>query len=218
MSSINGLGNTDYSIPAVRPTAPSPEADFLSLTDSTVQPTAVGSSASSSAQSSASSQQELDREEAFAKMMVNLQSTTAQVTTPGSTDSSNDLSAASAVGSLTSASNTTSTGTQSAADEFKAYMSLTPAQQMRYGALKSMGLTEADVKAMSPDAAAKVDAKVATIIKKQTEMQAATTPSSDATSSGTSASTGDKGASFLNSALLKLTQDANDTSAKLDLA
>jgi hypothetical protein len=220
MSSINGLGNTDYSIPAVRPTAPSPEADFLSLTDSTVQPTAVGSSASSSAQSSASSQQEQDREEAFAKMMVNLQSSTGQVTTPNSSDSSNELSAASAVGSLTSAgaSNTTSTSTQSAADEFKAYMSLTPAQQMRYGALKSMGLTEADVKAMSPDAAAKVDAKVATIIKKQTEMQAATTPSGGATSSGTSASTGDKGTSFLNSALLKLTQDANDTNAKLDLA
>lgn len=171
MSFISGLGRTDYSIPVVRSTSQSPEADFLSLNDSTVQPIAVGSSASSSAQSSASSQQEQDREEAFAKMMVNLQSSTGQVTTPDSSDSSNDLSVASAVGGLTGVGNTTSSSSQSAADEFKDYMSLTPAQKMRYGALKSMGLTEADVKAMSPDAAAKVEAKVTDMIKKHTEMQ-----------------------------------------------
>ncbi|MDB6051321.1 MAG: hypothetical protein JWR17_4067 [Pseudomonas sp.] len=217
MSFISGLGRTDYSIPVVRSTSQSPEADFLSLNDSTVPPIAVGSSASSSAQSSTSQQQEQDREEAFAKMMVNLQNPTGQVATTDSSSSS-DLAAASAVGGLTNVANASGTSTQSATDEFKDYMALTPAQKMRYSALKSMGLTEADLKAMPPDAAAKVEAKVADIIKKQTEMQASATPSGGAAGSGTSASADDKGTSFLNSALVKMTQDANDTSAKLALA
>ncbi|MEB0040765.1 MULTISPECIES: hypothetical protein [unclassified Pseudomonas] len=218
MSFISGLGRTDYSIPVVRSASQSPEADFLSLSDSTVQPTAVGSS-SASAQSSASSQQEQDREEAFAKMMVNLQNPMGQVASTDSSDSSDNLTAASAVGGVTNASSATgTTGTQSAADQFKDYMALTPAQKMRYGALKSMGLTEADLKAMSPDAAAKVETKLADIIKKQTEMQAAAAPSGGAAGSGTSASTDDKGNTFLNSALVKMTQAANETNAKLDLA
>ncbi|MEB0077672.1 hypothetical protein QN386_08380 [Pseudomonas sp. CCI3.2] len=221
MSFISGLGRTDYSIPVVRSASQSPEADFLSLSDSTVQPTAVGSS-SASAQSSASSQQEQDREEAFAKMMVNLQNPMGQVASTDSSDSSDNLTAASAVGGVTNASSATgttgTTGTQSAADQFKDYMALTPAQKMRYGALKSMGLTEADLKAMSPDAAAKVETKLADIIKKQTEMQAAAAQSGGAAGSGTSASTDDKGNTFLNSALVKMTQAANETNAKLDLA
>lgn len=218
MSFISGLGRTDYSIPVVRSTTKSPEADFLSLNDSTVQPLAVGSSASSSAQSTATSQQEQDREEAFAKMMVNLQGSTGQVAAPDSSDSSDDLAAASAVGGVTGAAGSSSTtGAQSAADEFKDYMAMTPAQKMRYSALKGMGLTEADVKSMSPDDAAKVNAKVADIIKKQSEMQTAASGGT-ATGSGAGASTGDKSPSFMDSTLVKLTQAANDTSAKLDLA
>ncbi|MEA9975626.1 MULTISPECIES: hypothetical protein [unclassified Pseudomonas] len=213
MSFISGLGRTDYSIPVVRSSTQSPEADFLSLSDSTVQPIALGSSSSASAQSSASSQQEQNRQEAFAKMMVTLQNSIGQVNTTNSSGSSNDLAQVSTAGGVTG-----TTGTKSAADDFKDYMAMTPAQKMRYGALKSMGLTEADLKALSPDAAAKVETKLAGIIKKQTEMQVAVASGSGALGSATSASIGDKGNSFLNSALVKLTQAANETTTKLSIA
>ncbi|MDY7560259.1 hypothetical protein QN382_10750 [Pseudomonas sp. 10B1] len=213
MSFISGLGRTDYSIPVVRSSTQSPEADFLSLSDSTVQPIALGSSSSASAQSSASSQQEQNRQEAFAKMMVTLQNSIGQVNTTNSSGSSNDLAQVSTAGGVTG-----TTGTKSAADDFKDYMAMTPAQKMRYGALKSMGLTEADLKALSPDAAAKVETKLAGIIKKQTEMQVAAASGSGALGSATSASIGDKGNSFLNSALVKLTQAANETTTKLSIA
>lgn len=224
MTTINSLGKPDYVAPIQSSTSQSTASasDFLSLLDPTAQAATVGSS-STSTQSSASSQQsEADREEAFAKMLVSMQNLGGQVAPTDSASSSDDLAQTSGVSGVGASSSTSSTS--SPLQEFKDYMALTPAQKMRYSDLKSVGLTEADLKALPPDQKAKVEAKLADIIKKQTEMQAnASTGTSTNSTSGTSTDTGtgtsadSQGQSFLNNALLQMTQSANEMKAKLEL-
>ncbi|TRO16074.1 hypothetical protein EQ836_05425 [Ectopseudomonas mendocina] len=56
--------------------------------------------------------------------------------------------------------------------EFMAYMAMTPAEKIRYGILKEMGLTEEDIEAMSPEQQQAVEQEIAQRIKDRAEMQA----------------------------------------------
>lgn len=218
MSTINGLGKHDLTIPVPRPVPTTSDSDsFLSLMDPTAQTSTAGSSTASSSSSASSQQQDEDRQEAFAKMMVSLQNSNSLVAAPTTSDSSSDGSVGQ-VGnsSLSALTDTASTSSgKSATDEFKDYMALTPAQKMRYSTLKSMGLTEADLKALPPADKAKVEAKIADVIKKQTEMQASASSGTDANSSSSS-STGDKGQSLVNAALLNMTESLSQEKSKLN--
>ena len=219
MSFISGLGRPDYTIPVQRTTAAStasPADDFLSLNDSTVQGS-MANLASVASQGSANSQQsEQEREEAFAKMMVNMQSQNVAQQTPttGTSDASNEgLTAVAGAAPSTVAS--TSGATSDATQEFQDYMKLSPAEKMRANILKSMGMTEASIKSMSPADQDKINAKVADIIKKQTELQlnasgtAAPTGAADSSGTGSSSDSNSNAPSFLNKALSGLTQAAN---------
>jgi TPP-dependent pyruvate/acetoin dehydrogenase alpha subunit len=62
--------------------------------------------------------------------------------------------------------------TQTPEDEFKAWASMTPAQQMRATMLASMGLTEDKLKAMSPADQKKVNDEIAKRIKDHVQDQA----------------------------------------------
>ncbi len=53
--------------------------------------------------------------------------------------------------------------------EFLAYARMSPAERMRDNILKSMGLTEDDVNAMSPADRQKLEAKIKELIKQQLE-------------------------------------------------
>jgi len=53
--------------------------------------------------------------------------------------------------------------------EFLAYAKETPAQQMRDSILRQLGLTEDDLKAMSPQDRAKVEQKIKDLIKQKVE-------------------------------------------------
>lgn len=220
MSTITGLGRYDLSVPIPRAVSTTSDSDsFLSLLDSTVQTEKVGSSASSSSSSSASSQQQdEDRQEAFAKMMVSLQNANSLVATPTTPDSSSSGVGQVGASSLNASVDATAgSSAKSALDEFKNYMALTPAQKMRYSTLKGMGLTEADLKAMSPADQAKVEAKIAEVLKKQTEMQASASTGTDS-SSGSSASAGNQGQSLVNAALLNMTQSLGQEKSRLGLS
>jgi hypothetical protein len=56
-----------------------------------------------------------------------------------------------------------------AADSIAAYVKMTPAQRMRANALKELGLTEDDLKKMSPDQDKAVEAQIANLIKMQAQ-------------------------------------------------
>ena len=218
MSIITGLGRYDLSVPIPRAVSTTSDSDsFLSLLDSTVQTEKVGSSASSSS-SASSQQQDEDRQEAFAKMMVSLQSANSLVATPTTSDSSSSGVGQVGASSLNASVDATAgSSAKSALDEFKDYMALTPAQKMRYSTLKGMGLTEADLKAMSPADQAKVEAKIAEVLKKQTEMQASASTGTDS-SSGSSANAGNQGQSLVNAALLNMTQSLGQEKSRLGLS
>jgi len=198
MSFISSLGRTDPNFRVTAPRPADPATEFLSLNDSTVQPPQVNS-ASSVSSSATSPQQEQDREEAFAKMMVGLQNANPQLTGSDTTVDDDD------VGSITDSllpvpkDGASSVAGKSAADELKDFLSMTPGERI----LKSMGISEDDLKAMSPEDQDKVMAKVAEILKKQQEMQANT-------SSGAASGAGGTSASFVNTALMKMTESAND--------
>ncbi|MGS0737094.1 hypothetical protein ACVBEG_11090 [Pseudomonas sp. GG8] len=219
MSTITGLGRYDLSIPIPSAVSTTSNSDsFLSLLDSTVQTEKVGSSASSSS-SASSQQQDEDRQEAFAKMMVSLQNANSLVATHTASDNSSSGVGQVGASSLNASVDATagSSATKSALDEFKDYMALTPAQKMRYSTLKGMGLTEADLKAMPPAEQAKVEAKIAEVLKKQTEMQASASTGTDF-SSGSSASAGNQGQSLVNAALLNMTQSLDQEKSRLGLS
>jgi uncharacterized membrane-anchored protein YjiN (DUF445 family) len=218
MSIITGLGRYDLSVPIPRAVSTTSDSDsFLSLLDSTVQTEKVSSSASSSA-SASSQQQDEDRQEAFAKMMVSLQNANSLVATPTTSDSSSSGVGQVGASSLNASVDATAgSSAKSALDEFKDYMALTPAQKMRYSTLKGMGLTEADLKAMSPADQAKVEAKIAEVLKKQTEMQASASTGTDS-NSGSSANAGNQGQSLVSAALLNMTQSLGQEKSRLGLS
>lgn len=69
----------------------------------------------------------------------------------------------------TSASGVSAAPEKTAKDEFLDYAKLTPAQKMRAAMLARMGLTEEQVKAMSPEERQKIEDKIKQQIKEQVE-------------------------------------------------
>lgn len=59
--------------------------------------------------------------------------------------------------------------TASAKDEFLKFQAMTPAQKMRAMMLAKLGVTEEQLKAMSPEERAKVEQKLKDMIKQQVE-------------------------------------------------
>lgn len=58
---------------------------------------------------------------------------------------------------------------KSAKDEFMDYAKLTPAQKMRAAMLSKLGVTEEQLKAMSPEDRKKIEDKIKDLIKQQVE-------------------------------------------------
>lgn len=58
---------------------------------------------------------------------------------------------------------------KSAKDEFMDYAQMTPAQKMRAAMLGKLGVTEEELKAMSPEERKKVEDKIKDMIKQQVE-------------------------------------------------
>ena len=86
-----------------------------------------------------------------AQPLTNLQATPASVAGNAQADNVNAAFAKTRVMLQASASSTGTAAKTSATDEFKDYMSKSPAQRIREQLLKEMGLTEDDVKAMPPE-------------------------------------------------------------------
>lgn len=75
---------------------------------------------------------------------------------------------AGAYGGIT-ASSASPVGEMSAKDEFMKYQRMTPAEKMRAAMLSKLGLTEEQVKAMSPEDRKKVEEKIRDMIKQEVE-------------------------------------------------
>lgn len=67
------------------------------------------------------------------------------------------------------ASTTSSVGETSAKDEFLKFQAMTPAQKMRAMMLAKLGVTEEQLKAMSPEERAKIEQKMKDMIKQQVQ-------------------------------------------------
>ena len=67
------------------------------------------------------------------------------------------------------ASTSSPTGETSAKDDFLKYQAMTPAQKMRAMALAKLGVTEEQLKAMSPEDRAKIEQKLKDMIKQQVQ-------------------------------------------------
>jgi hypothetical protein len=67
------------------------------------------------------------------------------------------------------ASTSSPIGETSAKDEFLKYQAMTPAQKMRAMILAKLGVTEEQVKAMSPEDRAKIEQKLKEMIKQQVQ-------------------------------------------------
>lgn len=68
-----------------------------------------------------------------------------------------------------SASSSAPVGEMSAKDEFLKFQAMTPAQKMRAMMLAKLGVTEEELKAMSPEERAKVEQKLKDMIKQQVQ-------------------------------------------------
>ncbi|WP_314916135.1 hypothetical protein [Pseudomonas helleri] len=86
-----------------------------------------------------------------AQPLTNLQATPVSVAGNAQADNVNAAFAKTRVMLQASASSTGTAAKTSATDEFKDYMSKSPAQRIREQLLKEMGLTEDDFKAMPPE-------------------------------------------------------------------
>lgn len=75
---------------------------------------------------------------------------------------------AGAYGGMT-ASTSSPIGEMSAKDEFLKYQAMTPAQKMRATMLAKLGVTEEQLKAMSPEDRAKIEQKLKDMIKQQVQ-------------------------------------------------
>lgn len=67
------------------------------------------------------------------------------------------------------ASTSSPVGETSAKDEFLKYQAMTPAQKMRAMILAKLGVTEEQLKAMSPEDRAKIEQKLKDMIKQQVQ-------------------------------------------------
>lgn len=68
-----------------------------------------------------------------------------------------------------SASTSSPLNQTSAKDEFLKYAAMTPAEKMRAAMLAKLGVTEEELKAMTPEERAKVEQKLKDMIKQQVE-------------------------------------------------
>jgi hypothetical protein len=99
--------------------------------------------------------------------------------TTSSTGASNATSGAGATtGSSptsTSATNGLTSGGDSVVQQFMDYAKMNPMERLRASILKSMGLTEDDLKKMSPEQQKAVEQKIEQMIKQQLQKNAGTT-------------------------------------------
>ncbi|WP_070885305.1 hypothetical protein M1D96_14620 [Pseudomonas sp. D1-3] len=101
-------------------------------------------------------------DEAFARMLVTLNSTTHQVSEDGLQDT----------GTLSASDKQEAPTKPSARDEFMAYMAMTPAEKMRDKILKEVGITEEGLENMLPEQRAAAEREIAEKMKILQELQA----------------------------------------------
>ena len=102
-----------------------------------------------------------------AQPLTNLQATPASVAGNAQADNVNAAFAKTRVMLQASASSTGTATKTSATDEFKDYMSKSPAQRIREQLLKEMGLTEDDVKAMPPEKQQAITDQITALIQQK---------------------------------------------------
>ncbi|MDD1013117.1 hypothetical protein M5G17_05410 [Pseudomonas sp. TNT2022 ID1025] len=148
MSSINAVGIQTPAIPPTRSVteAATEQAQFR-------PPVPVSSSNRQQHSQANTSQQSADdaREEAFAKLKVQLQNPDVQMREQAS------------IG-------TSETG-KSAAQEFRDYMALSPAEKIKLKLLNELGITQEEFEALPPADKDKIERKIAEQMKKQTELE-----------------------------------------------
>jgi len=102
-----------------------------------------------------------------AQPLTNLQATPASVAGNAQADNVNAAFAKTRVMLQASASSTGTATKTSATDEFKDYMSKSPAQRIREQLLKEMGLTEDDFKAMPPEKQQAIPAQITALMQQK---------------------------------------------------
>ena len=159
MSIINGHGWQNIAVSQHRTLAAVPGADAQAYQSETATASAVSTVSSATASGSASNSTYQDaqdaQDEAFAKLKVVLQNS-------GSSESDESTSV--------TASGASTTGS-SAAQEFRDYMALSPAEKIRLKMLNELGLTEDDYEALPPEKKEKIDLAIAQRIKDETELK-----------------------------------------------
>lgn len=159
MSIINGHGWQNIAVSQHRTLAAIPGADAQAYQSETATASAVSTVSSATASGSASNSTYQDaqdaQDEAFAKLKVVLQNSGSS-----ESDESTGVTASGA-----------STTTSSAAQEFRDYMALSPAEKIRLKMLNELGLTEDDYEALPPEKKEKIDLAIAQRIKDETELK-----------------------------------------------
>ena len=159
MSIINGHGWQNIAVSQHRTLAAIPGADAQAYQSETATASAVSTVSSATASGSASNSTYQDaqdaQDEAFAKLKVVLQNSGSS-----ESDESTGVTASGA-----------STTTSSAAQEFRDYMALSPAEKIRLKMLNELGLTEDDYEALPPEKKEQIDLAIAQRIKDETELK-----------------------------------------------
>ena len=106
----------------------------------------------------------------FGPNLTNLTSGTGASNATGSTAATTGSSP-----TATSVTNGLDTGGDDVAKQFMDYAKMSPIERMRAQILKSMGLTEDDLKKMSPEQQKAVEQKIEQIIKQELQKNAGTT-------------------------------------------
>ncbi|KMN10264.1 hypothetical protein GHO40_13745 [Pseudomonas helleri] len=110
-----------------------------------------------------------------AQPLTNLQATPASVAGNAQADNVNAAFAKTRVMLQASASSTGTATKTSATDEFKDYMSKSPAQRIREQLLKEMGLTEDDFKAMPPEKQQAITDQITALMQQKEAIKQAAT-------------------------------------------
>ena len=149
MSSINALG---AQTPAINPTRG--VAEVAAAEQAQFRPPVPISSANRQQQSQANTSQqsaEDAREEAFAKLKVQLQNPDVDMREQATISASE-------------------TG-KSAAQEFREYMALSPAEKIKLKLLNELGISQEEFEALPPAEKDKIERRIAEQMKKQTELE-----------------------------------------------
>jgi len=110
-----------------------------------------------------------------AQPLTNLQATPASVAGNAQADNVNAAFAKTRVMLQASASSTGTAAKTSATDEFKDYMSKSPAQRIREQLLKEMGLTEDDFNAMPPEKQQAITDQITALMQQKEAIKQAAT-------------------------------------------